>query len=210
MTTDTLLAGNRRFKQRFVADQERFRRLADEGQHPEVLWIGCSDSRVIPEQITSADFGELFVVRNVANVVPPFGPQGDAVGAAIEFAVLHLGVSDIVICGHTRCGGIMALAQAVDPSRQPHMARWLNLVRLALPQADVTDHSAEQRTTAIARANVLLQRQNLRTYGCVQDAERARALSVHAWMYDLHNGDLLVFNDESSTWSSTVAHQGKT
>jgi carbonic anhydrase len=210
MATDKLLAGHRRFKERFVADHERFLRLAEEGQHPKVLWIGCSDSRVIPEQITCADPGELLIVRNIANVVPPFGPRGDAVGAAIEFAVLHLGVSDIVICGHTECGGIMALEHAVDRAREAHLARWLNLVRPALAQADVADESAEEQRTAIAKANVLLQRQNLRTYGCVQDAERARALGLHAWLYDLRTGDLLVFDDESRAWSSPVAPHEQT
>jgi carbonic anhydrase len=105
MPIDKLLAGHRHFKKKFAAEQEVFVGLAEEGQHPKVLWIGCSDSRVIPEQITSAEPGELFVIRSVANLVPPAG-IGPAVGAVIEYAVLHLRVPHIVVCGHTECGGI--------------------------------------------------------------------------------------------------------
>ena len=101
MPTDKLLAGHSKFKSNFAAQRDVFVRLAEKDQE-QVLWIGCSDSRVIPEQITGAEAGELFVVRNVANVVPPFGTASDATGAAIEYAVLHLRVPHIVVCGHTQ------------------------------------------------------------------------------------------------------------
>jgi carbonic anhydrase len=140
-------------------------------------------------------------------VVPPFGPNGDAVGSAIEFAVLHLGVSEIVICGHSDCGGIMALEHPANAARQPHLARWLDLVRPAIAQAEVVGDSAEDKRLAIAKANVLLQRENLRTYDCVRDAEGARALVLHAWIYDLRTGDLVRFDDESRSWSMPVASQ---
>jgi len=200
MPTEKLVEGHRRFKETFAADRERFLRLAEEGQHPQEMWIGCSDSRVIPEQITGSEPGELFIVRNVANVVPPFGPRGDAVGAAIEFAVVHLCVSDIVICGHTDCGGIEALEHPVDPVGGAHLSRWLDLVRPAAAQIDALYPTDEERRVGIVQANVLLQLQNLRTYACVQEGERTGDLSVHAWMYDLRDGELLGFNLESRSW----------
>jgi carbonic anhydrase len=134
MPTDQLLTGHRRFKERFEADRERFVRLAEEGQQPEVLWIGCSDSRVIPEQITGAEPAELFVMRNIANVVPPFGTGDMAVGAVIEYAVLHLHAPHVVICGHTQCGGIKALEGHVDLAREPHIARWVEWARAQYEQ----------------------------------------------------------------------------
>jgi carbonic anhydrase len=195
-----MVAGHRRFKKRFDAERQVFRVLAEEGQHPKVMWIGCSDSRVEPELITGAEPGELFVVRDVANVVPPFGPGGDALGAAIEFAVSHLEVSDIVVCGHTDCGGIKALDHPLDPVGMPHLARWLGLVRPAAAQAETSGETEEERLTVVIKANVLRQRENLRTYACVRDAETARALELHGWIYDLGTGDLLAFDDHSGTW----------
>ena len=119
MPTEKLLSGHRRFREKFESEHDVFERLAEEGQDPKVLWVGCCDSRVIPELITGADPGELFDVRNIANIVPPAPTIACATGAAIEYAVLHLGVSHIVICGHTECGGIKAL-------ETPPSARYLS------------------------------------------------------------------------------------
>ena len=103
MLTDELLAGYGRYRRNIAGNQRKLERLAREGQSPTTLWVGCSDSRVIPEQITDADPGDLFVMRNIANFVPPYG-RDDAVGAVIEFAVLQLGVKQIIVCGHSGCG----------------------------------------------------------------------------------------------------------
>ena len=200
MPTDKLLAGHRRFKKKFAATPELFVRLAEEGQDPKVLWIGCSDSRVIPEQITGAEPGELFVMRNVANVVPPAG-IGPAVGTAIEFAVLHLRVSHIVICGHTECGGIKALEEQVDVIREPHLARWVELARPALSQVKSSRVPEESRYLETIKANVLIQRNNLNTYRCVREALSTGDLTTHGWLYDLYTGDLLAYDDETKEWN---------
>jgi carbonic anhydrase len=210
MSTEKLVEGHCRFKEAFAADRERYLRLAEEGQHPQQMWIGCSDSRVIPEQITGSEPGELFIVRNVANVVPPFGPRGDAVGAAIEFAVVLLGVSDIVICGHTDCGGIAALEHPADPICGAHLSRWLDLVRPAAAQIDASYPTDEERRVGIVQANVLLQLQNLRTYACVHEAERSGCLSLHAWMYDLRDGELLAFDSGSRSWDPVTVGAWRT
>jgi len=202
MPTDKLLTGHRRFKEKFETDRETFVRLAEEGQQPQVLWIGCSDSRVIPEQITGAEPGELFVMRNIANVVPPFGTGDTAVGAVIEYAILHLHVPDIVICGHTQCGGIKALEGHIDLAREPHIARWLEWARPARTQVEASGLPEEARYLETIKANVLLQRENLRTYDCVREVMGAGQLTLHAWLYDLHSGDLLAYDDELGQWGA--------
>lgn len=203
MPIDKLLAGHRHFKQKFAAEQEEYVRLAEAGQQPQVLWIGCSDSRVIPEQITGAEPGELFVIRNVANLVPPAG-IGPAVGAAIEYAVLHLRVRHIVVCGHTGCGGIKALESRIDTIREPHIARWVEVARPAHMQVKAAGLPEEDRYLATIKANVLLQRDNLDTYRCVREAVLAGDLATHAWLYDLHSGHLLAYNDEAEAWKVLV------
>jgi carbonic anhydrase len=202
MPTDRLLTGHRQFKEKFEADRERFVRLAEEGQKPQVLWIGCSDSRVIPEQITGAEPGQLFVMRNIANVVPPFGTGDMAVGAVIEYAILCLRVPDVVICGHTQCGGIKALEGHIDLAREPHIARWVELARPAHTQVEASGIPEEARHLETIKANVLLQRENLRTYDCVREAIGAGHLTLHGWLYDLHSGDLLAYDDEPGQWGT--------
>jgi carbonic anhydrase len=207
MSTDRLVEGHFRFRAAFAANRELFLALAEEGQHPKVMWIGCSDSRVIPEVITGADPGELFILRNVANLVPPFGPGGDAAGSAIEFAVVHLEVADIVVCGHSDCGGIKALEEPADPIHRPHLTRWIQRLRPAIAQVDADYEVDEERWATIARANALLQLQNLRTYACVREAERDGRLRLHAWMYELASGELQAFDIGSGTWRALAGEQ---
>ena len=204
MPTDKLIGGHLRFKEKFADEYEVFVRLAEEGQFPKVLWIGCSDSRVIPEQITGAEVGELFVMRNVANVVPPFGMSGDAVGAVIEYAVLHLKVSHIVVCGHTECGGIKALEGHIDMAQEPQIARWVELARPAWVQVEASGVAEEERYLETIKANVLLQRKNLLTYICVGEAVETDKLAIHGWLYDLHTGDLLAYDEGSGEWVALV------
>lgn len=204
MPTDKLLTGHRRFKERFEDDREMFVRLAEEGQQPQVLWIGCSDSRVIPEQITGAEPGQLFVMRNIANAVPPFGTGDTAVGAVIEYAILRLHVPHVVICGHTQCGGIKALEGHIDMAREPHIARWVELARPARTQVEASGIPEEARYLETIKANVLLQLENLCTYDCVRQAIQAAQLTLHGWLYDLHSGDLLAYDDKSGEWSAVA------
>src|SRR5262245_52395015 len=125
------IEGYERFRLEFERDKAFFKSLATKKQKPRLLWIGCSDSRVVPSQITSADPGELFEVRNIANCVPPACADDDTVGAAIEYAVAHLGVDDIVVCGHSGCGGIQALAEPIPPDQEAHLGRWVEFTRRA-------------------------------------------------------------------------------
>jgi carbonic anhydrase len=206
MPTSKLISGHRRFREKFESDHEVFEKLAEEGQNPKVMWIGCADSRVVPELITGADPGELFDVRNIANVVPPPASEACATGAAVEYAVIHLKVRHIVVCGHTECGGIKALESIPDAEGEPHIAAWLDLARPSRQKViDAGVPESEQYLETI-KTNVLVQCENLRSYPCVAHGERSGELSIHAWLYDLHTGTISAYDEASATWGA-VAEQ---
>jgi carbonic anhydrase len=204
--TSKLISGHRQFRERFDSEHEVFVKLAEEGQNPKVLWIGCSDSRVVPELITGADPGELFDVRNIANVVPAAGSPACATGAAIEYAVIYLGVRHIVVCGHTGCGGIKALETPPEPEGHPHLASWLELARPARDRVLQSDIPQTDCYLETIKANIILQCENLRSYSCVAEREKSRELSIHPWLYELHTGKILAFDVTSARWD-TVAEQ---
>lgn len=206
MPTRKLIDGYRRFREKYKSYHEVFDRLAEEGQDPKVLWIGCSDSRVVPELITGADPGELFDVRNIANIVPPANSAACATGAAVEYAVIHLGVDHIVVCGHTECGGIAALAAEPDPEKQPHIVSWLELARPARDRVLVSGIAEEDIYLETIKTNVLLQFDNLRTYPCVADGERAGSLTIHGWLYDLHSGTIQAYHFQTERWEPIAHH----
>jgi carbonic anhydrase len=205
MPTQKVIEGHRRFRERFESDNEVFTRLAEEGQNPKVLWIGCSDSRVIPELITGAEPGELFNVRNIANVVPPASGEACSTGAAIEYAVIHLRVDHVVVCGHTGCGGIKALEAPPPPAGEPHIAGWLELAAPARRQVLARGVPPDEVYLETVKANVLLQCENLRSYPCVRAHEQAGDLSVHAWLYDLRSGVIEEYRQATGAWES-IAH----
>ena len=200
MPTSKLISGHRRFREKFDSEHEVFQRLAEEGQNPKVLWIGCSDSRVVPELITGADPGELFDVRNIANIVPPAPTIACATGAAIEYAVLHLEVRHIVICGHTECGGIKALEAPPSALTEPHIASWLELALPARERVLESDVPEAEHYLETIKTNILMQCDNLRTYPCVADRERSGGLSIHAWLYDLYTGEIQECDEKSTRW----------
>ncbi|MFK0219638.1 carbonic anhydrase [Streptomyces vinaceus] len=173
----------------FPTKAELFARLATT-HRPPTLFIGCSDARVVPELITQREPGELFVIRTAGNLVPahPGDPVDDAgvggadgVRASIEYAVAVLGVADIVVCGHSACGAMTALAEGQDLTELPAVARWL---RHAAPAA-----AAQRREPgALIRANVAAQLANLATHPAVARALSAGVLTLHGWVYDIPTG----------------------
>ena len=207
MPTSKLISGHRRFREKFDSEHEVFERLAEEGQNPKVLWIGCSDSRVVPELITGADPGELFDVRNIANIVPPAPTIACATGAAVEYAVLHLDVTHIVVCGHTECGGIKALEAPPSASTEPHIASWLELAQPARERVLDSDVPEAEHYLETIKTNVLMQCDNLRTYPCVADGERSGDLSIHPWLYDLHTGEIEEWDKNSARWGAVAEQQ---
>jgi carbonic anhydrase len=201
MPTDRILAGVGRFRANYDEMRELFELLANEGQAPQALFIGCSDSRVPPEWITQCDPGDLFVTRNLGNIVPPYGTGQSYIGAVVEYAVLRLSVRHIILCGHTDCGGIRALDQATDWSREPHVARWIEQARPAKTQIEASGLPEEEWHLATVRANVLLQLENLRSYDPVRTGEKNGALTLHGWVYHLETGIIEAYDSETSFWS---------
>lgn len=200
---NSLLDGYRNFMSgRYAHERDRYRSLAEDGQNPKILVVACCDSRSAPETIFDAGPGELFVVRNVANMVPPYEPDGQfhATSAALEFAVQVLKVSDIVIMGHGRCGGIRA---ALDPNAEPlssgdFIGRWMALLRPAAEQIQSNDvMTATERQTALERVSIRNSIDNLRTFPDIKALEDAGSLKLHGAWFDISTGELWVMDAKS-------------
>jgi len=200
MPTFGVLARTASFKGRIQEEPKLPDGSATERHEPRALFISCSDARLSPERLTSARAGELFVTRNVANIVPPFGTGEVGVGAVVEYAVLHLQVEHLVVCGHTDCGGIKALSAPLDRSREPHIARWIEHARPAATKVEASGLPSEDRHLATVRENVLLQLEHLRSYDPVREGERAGTLTLHGWVYLLERASLERFDPRSAVW----------
>lgn len=195
-----LLRGYRDFMSgRYASESNRYRKLAKEGQTPETMVIACCDSRAAPETIFDCGPGELFVVRNVANLVPPYEPDDKhhATSAALEFAVQSLKVKHIVVLGHGRCGGIKA---ALDPSAPPlspgdFIGKWMGLVAPAAEAvANNTMMTPGERQTALERISIRYSLANLRSFPCVSILEGKGKLSLHGAWFDISTGELWAMN----------------
>ena len=200
---ETLLNGYKNFMSgRYVDERDRYRVLADTGQKPQTLFIACCDSRSAPETIFDCGPGELFVVRNVANMVPPFEPDGQyhATSAAIEYAVQVLKVKDIVVMGHGRCGGIQA---ALDPNLEPlspgdFIGKWMNMVKSAAEQIQSNDvMTASERQTALERVSIRNSIANLRGFPFVKAQEIAGKVKLHGAWFDISTGELWVMDSKT-------------
>lgn len=205
---DDLLKRLQRFHSHtFPGVQEQFLALVEKGQHPTILFIGCSDSRLVPYLLTGTGPGDLFLVRNVGAFVPPYdGSAGyHGTSAAIEFAVLNLKVSRIVVCGHSHCGGIRALYEEVDPQAK-NLAAWLELGREAVLPVQVT-HEALRRTEQRA---VVLQLERLMGYPMVRAQVEANQMTLHGWHYVIEDGEVHVFDVKSGSFipASMASHSG--
>lgn len=196
--------GNETFQRVFFKKHEaELLELAHKGQHPKALFIGCSDSRVIPDLIVQAKPGELFVVRNVGNFVPPYDSDGDYHGtaSAIEYAVEVLEVGEVIICGHSHCGACESLyRKPEDFSHLVHIKKWLDLGERAKKMAlAAVGENAERRALlrTTERFSIIAQLENLLTYPFVQKRMRSDKLFVHGWYYDIETGLIDYFDPES-------------
>ena len=205
---DELLQRLRRFHDDyFPGVQGQFQSLMEGGQHPSILFIGCSDSRLVPYLLTGTGPGEVFMVRNVGAFVPPHdgsaGYHGTA--AAIEFAVLKLNVDRIVVCGHSHCGGIRALYEEATP-QATNLAAWLELGREAALPVQVTPE-ALRRTE---QRSVVLQLERLMGYPMVRERVEAGRLALHGWHYVIEDGEVHVFDVRSGSFvpASSAEHSG--
>mgnify|MGYP002737780077 CR=1 FL=1 len=186
--------------QRFHADyfpqhQDHFQSLVDEGQHPKTLFIGCSDSRLVPYLLTGAGPGELFLVRNVGALVPPYdGSYGlHGTTAAIEFAVLSLKVEHIIVCGHSHCGAIRAAYEGV-PDEALALKSWLEL----LNEAILPVRSSPEALRRTEQRGVVLQLERLMDYPMVRREVEAGRLKLHGWHYVIEEGEVYVFDAQKA------------
>ena len=205
---DELLQRLRQFhSDYFPRHQQRFQDLVAQGQHPKTLFIGCSDSRLVPYLLTGAEPGDLFIVRNVGAFVPPYdGSHGlHGTTAAIEFAVLSLKVEHIIVCGHTHCGAIRAAYEGA-PEEAVNLHNWLQLADEALLPVQ-TSPEALYRTE---QRSVVLQLERLLDYPMVRREVEAGRLHLHGWHYVIEQGEVHVFDAQQGTFvaASDAAHSG--
>jgi carbonic anhydrase len=209
-----LIEGVHKFQtDQFGNYQKLFRKLSQEGQNPHTLFITCSDSRVLAELITQSKPGDLFVVKNVGNIVPPASVQGDtnSTAAAIEFAVENLRVSDIVICGHSQCGAMSALLGEKPPGKSmPHLREWLKLAApvreiIQSQYAHLSDESV--RINTAGEENVLFGLENLHSYHCVQERLMDGSLRLHGWFFKIATAELFAYDPETRQFSPLASEK---
>ncbi len=204
MMIDRFIKGNKKFQDaHFPKLENDFDNLVEFGQKPEVLFIGCCDSRVVPDLIVGSKPGDMFILRNIGNFVPPYKNDNDFHGstAAIEYAVSVLGVKDIIVCGHSHCGACKSLYE--DLSDKPHLIhvkKWLELGQKAkeytlLAVDDKTDKERILRTTE--KISIKHQLENLLTYPEVFRKVQSGELDIHGWYYKIEDGSIEYYDGES-------------
>lgn len=205
---DDLLLRLRHFQSDyFPLHQQRFQDLVAQGQHPKTLFIGCSDSRLVPYLLTGAGPGELFVVRNVGALVPPYDGSHGLHGtmAAVEYAVLNLQVERVIVCGHSHCGAVRAAYEGV-PAEAPALQSWLQLLQEALLPVQ---HCAEALRRTEERS-VVLQLERLMAYPMVRREVEAGRLTLHGWHYVIEDGAVHVFDAKKCAFvpATHASHSG--
>ncbi len=218
MGIDRLVQGHHKFVASFAkAESDYLRQLSEEGQSPDTLIVSCADSRVIPELITGAAPGHLFVVRNVANIVPPVSEKNMTVGSALEYAVTVLGVKHIVVLGHYQCGGMAALRKLFGPGSLSEKGPLPDTpLNHWLAYAEPSFHEAVQKGVldtdrwldTLVEENVLQQLAHVIEYPHVREYMEAGKLSLHAWTYSLEQARLNFFDAGSRVWvASNEGHR---
>ncbi len=185
----------------FEAHRELFKDLKS-SQNPHTLFIGCCDSRVVPTLITKTNPGDLYVVRNVANIVPPYHLRDHFIGSvsAIEYAVMGLKVESIVICGHSNCGGCYALNESPESLKyMPNLLNWLDIIREVPERVSqlMKGDSAAEREWITEEVNILVQMENILSYPYVRERVESGSLKVMGWYYIIETGEIYNFNDDT-------------
>lgn len=187
-----LLPGLRKFSEQvFPHHQDHFESLSL-GQKPHTLMITCSDSRIDPNLVTQSQPGELFIVRNAGNIIPPFRASNGGEEAAIEFAIEGLGVSNIVICGHSKCGAMAAIASNLNLDGMPSLKNWLQHAQATKKRMEVLQNAPTPEQ--VIEDNVLVQIDNLRTHPSVSAAIRAKTIQLYAWVYRFETGSIAIYD----------------
>ena len=203
-----LVAGFRRFRQRYYEGENPVFDRLSQGQSPKTLVIACSDSRVDPAIITDASPGEIFVIRNVANLVPPFEKNGGfhGVSSAIEFAVVNLKVNNIIILGHRHCGGIRALMTGLDNPAPSFIQNWMNIAASAKETVmkKYAGSSSEDLHIHCEHESIRISIRNLKTFPFVERAIKERGMNIIGAYFDLDEGHLLEMNEVSGEFTALI------
>jgi carbonic anhydrase len=208
----SFLAGFERFQAKYFDGQDKeslYARLR-QGQNPRALVISCCDSRVDPAMLTGADPGDMFVVRNVANLVPPYrnGAEMPGIRADIEFAVKSLNVERIIILGHRSCGGIQALmnGEGITENHYEFIGAWVSIARQARERVlrELPDAPAAVQAKACEQWAISLSLDNLMSFPWIRERVEAGTLTLHGWYFDIDTGDLLGYSAETSTFAPLV------
>lgn len=205
---DHIIQGVRHFhKHVFARQKELFEKLARE-QKPRALFIACSDSRVHPNLITQTGPGDLFILRNPGNIVPPYSSRNDSESATIEYAVAVLKVSDIIVCGHSNCGAMSALLRHDTLQDLPAVSGWLHHAestrRIVAPNENGNGNCKidEPMVDAAVECNALIQLDNLRTHPVVAVGLANNDVHLHAWVYDIASGDVRAYDNDQKRFIS--------
>jgi carbonic anhydrase len=196
---ERLLAGLRKFQRDVYPRREAdFRRLAREGQKPHALFITCADSRVDPELITQSGPGEIFVSRNIGNLVPAYGEMSGAQSALVEYAVAALQVSHVVVCGHTECGAMIGLLHPEKVAQLPLVKSWLRNGETALSIVRQRNTARDEPAALeeLIEENVLLQLHHLRTHPSVAGRLAQGSLALSGWVYDIGHGNVRIYSED--------------
>lgn len=208
-----LLRGFVRFQAHHLGTGDlRFEALVQHGQHPCTMVIACCDSRCDPALLTDCSPGDLFVVRNVANLVPPCEPNGrglHGVSAAVEFAVRQLEVTHIIVLGHAQCGGIRALMQGTRDIGADFLADWVNIARPAREKVLTTlpDETFDMQAAACEQAAILVSLGNLLTFPWIRERVANNRLELHGWYFDMAKGELAGYDPNKACFTTLVSHQ---
>lgn len=193
-----LIAGLHHFQAEvFATHKELFERL-DAGQSPEALLITCSDSRIDPAMMTNTKPGDLFILRNAGNIVPPYGASNGGEAATIEFAVCALGVKDLIVCGHTSCGAMKGLIDSKGLDSMPLVKSWLSHAEATrqIVKENYSDLTEEQQLNVAIQENVLMQVENLKTLPAVAARLVKGTLRLHAWVYKFQTGQVFSYSSK--------------
>lgn len=214
MEIEKIVNGYGEFKNTtFKKYKKRFSDLIKEGQKPKALFISCSDSRIVPNLITNTDPGDMFILRNVGNMVPPFSPSNHyhATAAGIEYAVSFLNISDIIVCGHSHCGAIKGLYENMDTEDKStvHVRKWLELGVRAKDYVSMINPNASMETKLeqTEKISIVFQLLNLLTYPDVERRVNEGALSLRGWYYKIQSGELEYYDDDTYRFEKLEGEQ---
>lgn len=204
-----LLTGIKKFQQHYFGDNPKLANTLIAGQNPQVLMIGCCDSRVDPALLTACAQGDLFVLRNIANLVPPYLKNDDyhGVTSSIEYAVCHLKVSDIIVLGHYDCGGIAALLESANNNETGEfIGKWISIANPARDKVlrEMPDEPREKQARACEKESILISLKNLMTFPWIRDRVSKGQLTIHGWYYNISTGQLRCYNQAKEEFEIIV------